>query len=133
VHGEVFALLEQWRDILEEVPVTLPFDVAALRARQRAHDERLAFLEHELGVARDAAAVVDRFASLSEILAFDDVRDAATAPPVTAWEPDGLWPFPTGVEPAPGSVLHGELEDPRHPGFDPGAECRRARRAQRRG
>jgi hypothetical protein len=94
VHTDVFKLLEWWRDTIEELPVTLGFDVAALLARRRAQEERLAFLEHELGIVCDPTQVLSRFAPLAAILALDDVRDATAAREVLAWDPDDLWPFP---------------------------------------
>ncbi len=35
VHGEVLALLRQWRDELDAAELTVPIDLSALQARQQ--------------------------------------------------------------------------------------------------
>jgi len=91
----VFALLERWRDDIAQTPVTLQFDIAALRARERANEKRRAVLEHRLGLTRDVSQVVSRVVDLAAMLAPDDVRDSTS--PTPAWLPDELWPYPAGA------------------------------------
>jgi hypothetical protein len=72
----------------DDVPISVKFDVAALRARELAQEKRVVGLRRELGIDRDAAGVLLRFGGLEEVVAPDDVREANAHTAALAWISD---------------------------------------------
>ncbi|MEV6832108.1 hypothetical protein [Amycolatopsis sp. NPDC051102] len=98
VHRDVFALLEQWRDELDAVELTVPINLPALQARQRYEALRFPSVAQAVEQVRATVLRGTAFPPVDEVVAVVTVEvlpAVSPGPPYPpAWTPDELYPYP---------------------------------------
>jgi hypothetical protein len=95
-HGEVLALLRQWRDELDEADLTVPIDLPTLQARRQCEAQRFPSVAQAVEQIRATVLRGTAFPPIDEAVPAVAVeRQQAGRPgPPPAWIPDELYPYP---------------------------------------